>query len=64
MKARFSPLLFLLTIDGFQSRDKTAKLVHKTMANLAHVLHNNRVKLPKDFFRFFSVHQHSGDDVR
>ena len=40
------------TIDGFQSRDKTAILMHKTMANLTHVLHNNRGKFPKDFFLF------------
>ena len=32
-KTRFSPLLFLRTIDGFQSRDEKAMLVHKTMAN-------------------------------
>ena len=31
--------------------------MHKAMANLAHVLHNNRVKFPKDFY------QHGGDDV-
>ena len=35
-------------IDGFQSRDKTAMLVHKTIAN--YVLHNNRMKFPKYFF--------------
>ena len=51
-------------IDGFQSRDKTAMLVHKTMANLTRVLHNNTVKFPKDFSLFCSVHQHGGDDVR
>ena len=39
-------------------------LVHKRMANLAHVLHNDVVKLPKDFFLFCSVHQHGGDDLR
>ena len=27
-------------MDGFQSCDKTAMFVHKTMANLAQVLHN------------------------
>ena len=52
------------SIDGFQSRDKMAMLVHKTMANLAHVLHNNRVKFPKLFFLFCSVLQHGGNDVR
>ena len=52
------------TIDGFQSRDKTAMLMHKTMANLAHVLHNNRDKFPKDFFLFCSVCQYGGDDVK
>ena len=36
-------------IDGFQSRDKTAMLVNKTMT---HVLHNSRIKFPKDFFSF------------
>ena len=51
-------------IGGFQARDKTAMLVHKTMANLAHVLHNHGVKFPKDFFLFCSVHQHGSDDVR
>ena len=35
-------------IDGFQSRDKTAMLVHKTIAN--YVLYNNRMKFPKYFF--------------
>ena len=35
-------------VDGFQSRDKTAMLVHKTIAN--YVLHNNRMKFPKYFF--------------
>ena len=30
---------------------------------MAHVLHNNRVKFPKDYFLFCSVHQHGGDDV-
>ena len=39
-------------IDGFQSREKMAMLVHKAMANLAHVLHNNRVKFPKKIFSF------------
>ena len=39
-------------------------LVHKTMANLAHVLHNDGAKFPKDFSLFCSVHQHGGDDVR
>ena len=51
-------------IDGFQSCEKMAMLVHKTMANLAHVLHNNRVKFPKLFVLFCSVHQHGGNDVR
>ena len=44
-------------IDGFQSRDKAAMLVHKAVANLAPVLQNNRVKYPRDFFLFCSVHQ-------
>ena len=44
--------------------NQTAMLMHKTMANLAHVLHNNRAKFPKYFFLFCSVHQHGGDDVR
>ena len=44
--------------------EETAMLVHKIMANLAHVLHNNSVKFPKDFFLFCSLHQHGGDDVR
>ena len=56
--------LLVRLIDGFQSRDKTAMLMHKTMANLTRVLHNNTVKFPKDFSLFCSVHQHGGDDVR
>lgn len=28
------------------------------------VLHNNRVKFPKDSFLFCSVHEHGGDDRR
>ena len=50
-------------IDGFQSRDDTAMLVHKTIANMAHVLRNNRVKFPKDFFLYCSVHQRGRSDV-
>ena len=38
------------SIDGFQSRDKAAMLVHKAVANLVPVLQNNRVKFPRDFF--------------
>ena len=49
---------------GFQSRDETAMLVHKTIANIAHVLHKNRVKFPKAFFLYCSVHQHGCCDVR
>ena len=52
------------TIDGLQSRDKRAMLVHKTLTNLAHILHNNRFKFPKDFFLLCSVHEYGGDDVR
>ena len=37
-------------------------LVYKTMANVAQVLHNNITKLPKDFFRYCSVHQHGRGD--
>ena len=50
-------------MDGFQSRDKMTILMDKTMANLAHVLHNNRDKFPKDFFLFCSVYQHGSDDI-
>mgnify|MGYP006964558113 CR=1 FL=1 len=39
-------------------------LVHKQQQIKAHVLHNNKVKCPKDFFLFCSVHQFDGDDVR
>ena len=32
---------------------------------MAHVLHNNRIKFPRDIFLFFFfVHQHGADDVR
>ena len=47
---------------GFHSRDETAMLVYKTMAKWQ-VLHNNRIKFPKDLFRCFSVHQHGRRDV-
>ena len=30
---------------------------------MANVLHNNRVKFPKDFVLFCSVHQYGGDDT-
>lgn len=50
--------LYSLLMDGFKSCDNTAMLLHKTIANLAHVLYNNRVKFPKDLFLFISVHQH------
>ena len=35
----------------------------KQWQNVAHVLHNNRIKFPKVFFRFCLVHQHSRRDV-
>ena len=38
-----------LLILGFHSCDETAMLVYKTMA-MAQVLHNNRIKFPKDIF--------------
>ena len=47
-------------IDGFQSRDETAMLVHKTIANHgSSVLHYNTVtvKFLKDFFLYCYVHQ-------
>ena len=47
-----SPKFESQCIDGFESCKKMAMLVHKTMANLAHVLHNNRVKFPKFFLSF------------
>ena len=37
-------------MDGFQSRDETAVLVHKTIANYGSCLHYNGVKFQKDFF--------------
>ena len=42
----------ILLIDGFQSRDETAMVVDKTIISqiMARILHNNRVKFPKDFF--------------
>ena len=51
-------------IDGFQSRDETAMLVYKRIANMAHALHYNRLKFPKDFSLYCSVHQHGRCDVR
>ena len=30
----------------------------KQWQNVAQVLHNNRIKFPKDYFRYCSVHQH------
>ena len=35
----------------------------KQWQNVARVLHNNRIKFPKDFFRYCSVHQHGRRDV-
>ena len=35
----------------------------KQWQDVAQVLHNNRIKLPKDFFRYCSVHQHGRRDV-
>jgi len=35
----------------------------KQWQNVAQVLHNNRIKVPKDFFRYCSVHQHGRRDV-
>ena len=31
---------------------------------MAHVLQNNGVKFPQNFFLFCSVHEHGGDDVK
>ena len=36
----------------------------KQWQNVAQVLHNNRIKFPKDYFRYCSVHQHGRRDVR
>ena len=35
----------------------------KQWQNVAQVLHNNRIKFLKDFFRYCSVHQHGRRDV-
>ena len=35
----------------------------KQWQNFTQVLHNNRIKFPKDFFRYCSVHQHGHHDV-
>ena len=53
----------------FLVRAKTRLLREKPLRTeknkfMGHVLHNNRVKFPKDFFLFCSVHQHGGDDVK
>ena len=36
----------------------------KQRQNVAQVLHNNRIKFPKDFFHYCSVHQHGRRDER
>ena len=38
-------------------------LCTKQRQNVAHVLHNNKIKLPIDFFRHCSVRQHGRRDV-
>ena len=35
----------------------------KQWQNVAHVLHNNRIKVPKDFSHYCSVHWHGGRDI-
>ena len=35
----------------------------KQWQNVAQFLHNNRIKFPKDFFRYCSVHQHGRRDI-
>ena len=47
-KNMYSIMKTLLILD-FHSCDETAMLVYKTMA-MAQVLHNNRIKFPKDIF--------------
>ena len=39
-------------------------LVYKTKENLPQVLHNNKVKFPKDILMHCSVHHHGRRDVR
>ena len=53
---KFKKKKSLQTINGFQSRDERAMLLHKTIANLVHVLHNNTIKFLKDFLLVYSVH--------
>ena len=48
---------------GFHSCDDTAMLVYKQWQNVAQVLQNNRIKFPKDVFRYSSVHLHGCCDV-
>ena len=45
-------------------RDETAMLLYKQWQNVAQVLHNNRIKFLKDFFRYCSVHRHGRRDVK
>ena len=52
-----------VAILGFHSRDETAILVSNQRQNVAQVLHNNRIKIQKDFFRYCSVHHHGRRDV-
>ena len=47
---------FINSIDGFQLRDKSAMLVHKTIANYGSCF---AVKFPNT-----NMHQHGSDDVR
>ena len=48
---------------GFHSRDDTAMLVYNQWQNVAQVLQSNRIKFPKYFFRYSSVHLHGCCDV-
>jgi len=48
---------------GFHLRDETATLCKKQWQNVAQVFRSNRIKFPKDFFRYCSVHQHGRRDV-
>ena len=38
-------------------------LAYKKWQNGAQVLHNNKIKVPKDLYRYCSVHQPSRRDV-
>ena len=64
MKSKLDEIARIEFTNGFQPSDKTAMLVHKTIANYCSCL-AGKSQIPKRLFSL-SVHQlqHGGDDVR